>query len=94
MESFFKEEVRENVQDMYEYISEAFADMIDDLDWMDDDTKDAALDKLEDVDVNVGYMDEIFDDQVLDEKYGDYLLMPDMSYVEMVLRMEAVNYQV
>lgn len=79
---------------MYEYITEAFTDMIEELDWMDDDTKDAALDKLDAIDVNVGYMEEIYDDDRLDEVYGGLQLTSSMSYIEMVNAINARDLKV
>uniref|UniRef100_A0A915D9Q0 Peptidase M13 N-terminal domain-containing protein n=1 Tax=Ditylenchus dipsaci TaxID=166011 RepID=A0A915D9Q0_9BILA len=40
MDSFFPEKTREQMEDLFGYIEEAFGDMIDDVDWMDEGTRD------------------------------------------------------
>ncbi|KAI1715811.1 peptidase family m13 domain-containing protein [Ditylenchus destructor] len=87
-EAFFPEDVRTSVTDLFDYIDEAFGDMLEEVDWMDDDTRDEALDKLDAMEIHMGYVDEIFDDERIEEIYGGYDLRAGMSYVEMIAMMD------
>ncbi|KAI1718625.1 peptidase family m13 domain-containing protein [Ditylenchus destructor] len=87
-EAFFPEDVRTSVMDMFDYIDEAFGDMLEELDWMDDDTRDEALDKLDAIDIHIGYVEEIFDDERIEEIYEGYDLRAGMSYVEMIAMLD------
>ncbi|KAI1715809.1 peptidase family m13 domain-containing protein [Ditylenchus destructor] len=83
-ETFFPEDIRTSVTDLFDYIDEAFGDMLEEVDWMDDDTRDEALDKLDAMEIHMGYVDEVFDDERIEEIYEGYDLRAGMSYVEMI----------
>ena len=58
VEKHFPPEAKERMADMLFYLSEAYADSIENLEWMGDDTKAKALEKLSKFTPKVGYPDE------------------------------------
>jgi predicted metalloendopeptidase len=58
VEKHFPPEAKERMKDMLHYLSEAYADSIRNLEWMSDDTKTKALEKLSKFTPKVGYPDE------------------------------------
>uniref|UniRef100_A0A915ENF0 Peptidase M13 N-terminal domain-containing protein n=1 Tax=Ditylenchus dipsaci TaxID=166011 RepID=A0A915ENF0_9BILA len=82
---FYDEEAKtETIKTMYKYMDEAFRDIIEESTWMDEDTKDKALEKLDQMELFVGYIPSIFDKKKIIERYGKFKLTPQMSFVEMV----------
>ncbi|RUS83741.1 hypothetical protein EGW08_008492, partial [Elysia chlorotica] len=67
----FKKGSKEEAQEMIENVRTAFTDNLPNLDWMDDATRAAALDKANAVTDMIGYPDYILDNQKLDNKYED-----------------------
>uniref|UniRef100_A0A915E441 Uncharacterized protein n=1 Tax=Ditylenchus dipsaci TaxID=166011 RepID=A0A915E441_9BILA len=88
VESFFRDDVRDAVQDLFSYIEEAFIDMVEDLDWMDDDTKDEALDKLDAIKIHIGYFDQVFDEDRVNDIYEEYKLTTQMNFLEIVSNLD------
>ncbi|GMR32607.1 hypothetical protein PMAYCL1PPCAC_02802, partial [Pristionchus mayeri] len=73
-----KREVQEDVRNMTKRIVDSLSDMINSLDWMDDDGKDAAHEKSRQLLQNIGWPDwfEPFDgssDDVVNEYHVDYM---------------------
>ncbi len=58
IEEAFSEEEKEAVTEMVERIVERYRERIYELDWMEDETKEAAVKKLDAMGINVGYPDE------------------------------------
>jgi putative endopeptidase len=58
VEKHFPPEAKERMADMLYYLSEAYADSIRNLEWMGDETKEKALEKLSKFTPKVGYPDE------------------------------------
>jgi len=58
VERHFPPEAKERMKDMLYYLSEAYADSIRNLDWMSDETKQKALEKLSKFTPKVGYPDQ------------------------------------
>jgi putative endopeptidase len=58
VEKHFPPEAKERMADMLYYLSEAYADSIKNLEWMGDETKEKALEKLSKFTPKVGYPDE------------------------------------
>ncbi|XP_065344270.1 endothelin-converting enzyme homolog [Cloeon dipterum] len=65
---YFDEERKQKTERMVDDIHQAFIQLITDLDWMDEQTKRLALDKLDAVKPNIGYPEWLFNPAVLDER--------------------------
>ncbi|XP_014244702.1 neprilysin-2-like [Cimex lectularius] len=61
---------------------------IKDLEWMDDDTKDAALKKIEDILPYIGYNDDLFDVNKLIEYHKQWTMKSNASFYEAYLSLE------
>jgi len=71
-------------------IKAQFKKMLQEVDWMDDETMNAALDKESNMGVYVGYVDELFDDEILNQFYSNLDLMED-SYLKNFLMLQKFN---
>jgi len=87
--SFSKEE-KEGSLAMINGIKAQFKEMLQELDWMDDETKNAALDKESNMGVYVGYVDELFDEEIMNQFYSNLDLMQD-SYLKNFLMLQKFN---
>ncbi|GAU91875.1 hypothetical protein RvY_04050 [Ramazzottius varieornatus] len=65
----FKEDSKEIAQLMIREISISFIDLVGQVDWMDDNTKSKAKDKMGGMIDNIGYPDQILDLAKLDDEY-------------------------
>ena len=61
----FKPNQKKVIQTMISYIKDAFKGMLNENDWMDEDTKVQALKKLKKMDNHIAYPDEVLDENVL-----------------------------
>jgi predicted metalloendopeptidase len=68
----FSSEMRENVMKIVRDVKTAFIEMLEKVDWMDDETKIVAQEKAEKIDFQVGYADEQLDDKKLAEFYDKF----------------------
>ena len=71
VEKHFPPEAKERMADMLYYLSEAYADSIRNLEWMGDETKEKALEKLSKFTPKVGYPDEWRDYTTLEVSADD-----------------------
>ena len=87
--SFSKEEKEGSVA-MINGIKAQFKKMLQELDWMDAQTKEAALDKESKMGVYVGYVDELFDNEIMNQFYSNLNLLQD-SYLKNYLMLQKFN---
>lgn len=66
---YFREDSKKVAVEMVTDIKEAFAEIIESRDWMDEDTKTAAMDKLQRMSVNIAYPNELMNDHIVTEYY-------------------------
>ncbi|KAH3827034.1 hypothetical protein DPMN_128962 [Dreissena polymorpha] len=71
VEEAFDEEAKHKALEMIHEIREAFYERLNDLDWMDEETKARAKEKAKYIKENIGYPDFILDDEELNEYYKD-----------------------
>jgi putative endopeptidase len=71
VEKHFPPEAKKRMADMLYYLSEAYADSIKNLEWMGDETKEKALEKLSKFTPKVGYPDEWRDYSTLEVSADD-----------------------
>jgi len=88
--SSFSKEAKESSVAMINGIKAQFKKMLQDLDWMDAQTKEAALDKESKMGVYVGYVDELFDNEIMDQFYSNLNLLQN-SYLENYLMLQKFN---
>lgn len=87
---FFPKEAKETILEMIGNLKEAFRLNIQELDWMDDETKSKALDKLNMTKEFIGYPDEILDQAILEELYKDLTVDSD-DFLGSYLRIISLN---
>ena len=85
VQRYFKEESKAMTIEMVNNILSAFGDILNDVTWMDDITKQEALKKLHSMVAHVGYPDELLDNSKLEEYYRKLEVDPD-KYFESVLK--------
>ncbi|XP_008202483.2 neprilysin-2 [Nasonia vitripennis] len=78
---YFDNEAKHNAEEMIQNIQQSFKNILRELDWMDEKTKKAALEKVDWIAPYIAYPDEFFDDQKLDDFYKDFEVM-DLSYLK------------
>ena len=73
---------------MISYMKRAFRDILDnDVDWMDDETKQGAYDKLDNMIEMLGYPDEMVDFDEMSRVHEGLEVLPG-KYLETILGME------
>ena len=65
----FSPEAKEAMLDMISYLRSAFKGIIDDLDWMDEATKESARTKLDKMRQFIAYPDEMLDQDTVDSHF-------------------------
>ena len=73
----FHRESKEEAQGMIDSIKAAFEHRLDNLKWMDDTTRQAALVKAQAISDMIGYPSFIEDETALDAKYADLKIHPN-----------------
>jgi neprilysin len=84
VKNFFKKESRNVAKQMVESIQEEFQKILENVTWMDDSTRAAAMKKAKAMIAHIGYPDELMNDTKLVEFYDD-LTLDDSKYFESVL---------
>ncbi|XP_055853046.1 neprilysin-2 isoform X2 [Episyrphus balteatus] len=82
----FKEDAKHIAMEMVDSIRSVFSGILTQVDWMDEQTRKSALEKLNSMTTHIGYPDEITDDSKLSEYY-DSLEIDSDKYFESFLRM-------
>lgn len=67
---YFNEEARQNAIEMVADIRAEFEDILRKVDWMDDHTRQNALDKAKSMSTHIAYPDELLDNRKLEEFYN------------------------
>ncbi|XP_066258701.1 neprilysin-2 isoform X4 [Euwallacea similis] len=83
---FFNEEARQNAKEMVADIREEFEEILKKVDWMDEKTKQNAMDKAKSMSTHIGYPDEMLDDKKLVEFYQD-LELDENKYLRSILNL-------
>lgn len=83
---YFNEEARQNAKEMVADIRAEFQDILKNVDWMDDETRQNALDKAKSMSTHIAYPDELLDDNKLEEFYDGLELDPD-QYMRSILNL-------
>uniref|UniRef100_A0A1I8EZ57 Peptidase family M13 containing protein n=1 Tax=Wuchereria bancrofti TaxID=6293 RepID=A0A1I8EZ57_WUCBA len=80
----FSSDIRMEVLDILENIKEAFQDIVEEIDWMDNSTKEAALQKVAAITNKIGYHDMIMNDTALTEYYKKLNITSEDSYFQIL----------
>ncbi|CAN7975082.1 unnamed protein product, partial [Ixodes persulcatus] len=83
---FFQEESKGAALDMVNFILEEFMAILDDIDWMDEQTRQRARAKAQAIQPYIGYPEELLKDVLVEEHYSKVTLKPD-AYFENVMRL-------
>ncbi|XP_060075613.1 neprilysin-like [Ylistrum balloti] len=86
VEEKFVEEAKNDINLMIDGIQNAFGELLEELTWMDDDTKTLAREKAYYMQRKIGYDDFILNDTSLDARYQNYS-MNENTYFENVLKL-------
>ncbi|KAK4879930.1 hypothetical protein RN001_008076 [Aquatica leii] len=84
--TFFKQNSKSGVQLMVSNLHLKLMKMLNEADWMDEETRKKALEKASFVESHVGYPPELMDDKIIDEYYAQ--LKPSDDYLEFVINIQ------
>jgi membrane metallo-endopeptidase-like protein 1 len=79
----FKKEDRQSALEMIEDLREAFREMLVNNEWMEEETRKYALEKINDMQSLIGFPDFLFNDTALDEYYDKLDFEPNDDYATM-----------
>jgi membrane metallo-endopeptidase-like protein 1 len=86
----FDEAAKQNVMVMVDNLKVAFKEILDEIDWMDATTKDAAHKKVDAMKSEMAYADELRDDTKITEYYSDFDAEIDVAnYYDTILKLRA-----
>lgn len=83
---YFNEDAKKNALEMVGDIREEFIKILKQVDWMDDKTRQNALDKAKSMATHIAYPDELLDNKKLEEFYGN-LQMDSEHYLKSILNL-------
>ncbi|KAL1513423.1 hypothetical protein ABEB36_002838 [Hypothenemus hampei] len=83
---FFNEEARQNAIEMVADIRAEFEDILKKVDWMDEKTKQNALEKAKSMSTHIAYPDEMLNNDKLEEFYSD-LELDENKYLKSILNL-------
>lgn len=85
--AYFKPEAKEAMLEMTSYIRDAFGDILNELDWMDDVTKERAHEKLKAMDQFIAYSDELLNQNAVDNLHAG-LKVDESDYLGNILNLK------
>ncbi|XP_046742992.1 neprilysin-2 isoform X2 [Diprion similis] len=83
---YFKEDAKKNAVEMVADIRHEFTKILEKVDWMDEKTRKAALEKAASMATHIAYPDELLDDKKLEEFYDGLELSPN-DYMGSILNL-------
>ncbi|XP_058061822.1 neprilysin-2 isoform X1 [Anopheles bellator] len=84
---YFREDSKRAALDMVNDIKAVFVDILKKVDWMDEVTRESALEKVSTMATHIGYPDELMSDGKIAEYYKDLEFQPDSNYLNTILYM-------
>ncbi|RZC36911.1 endothelin-converting enzyme 1-like, partial [Asbolus verrucosus] len=91
--NLFKKEAKETLAEMIDFIKEQFTKTLGEVNWMDDTTKNHALDKIKTMHLHIAYPDELLDDQKLEDYYRNLTFSPT-DYLHSILNLTLFKYHI
>ena len=92
VKNFFMKESRNVAKEMVESIKIEFQKILENVSWMDESSKSAAIKKAREMVVHIGYPDELMNDKKLIEYYGN-LTLDEGKFFESVLNVSIFDNQ-
>lgn len=83
---YFKEDSKRNALEMVNGIRKEFEKILNNVDWMDDETRVSATKKLHSMSTHIGYPDEIMNNEKIEDYYRN-LEIDQNNYLQSVLNM-------
>ncbi|KAG0411557.1 hypothetical protein HPB47_011287, partial [Ixodes persulcatus] len=83
---FFQEDSKDAALDMVKFILKEFMAILNDIDWMDEQTRKRARAKAKAIQPYIGYPEELLNDALVEEHYRNVTLQPD-AYFENIMRL-------
>lgn len=83
---YFREDSKAAALEMVNGIQKEFETMLNDVKWMDNETRQSALNKLKAMSTHIGYPDEIMNDAKIEKQYEN-LKIDENNYLTSVLNM-------
>lgn len=87
---YFNEDTKKAATILVHSIHEEFLNILQNVSWMDEETKAAAIEKAHTVDYHIAYPDELTDNNKLEEYYDGLELDPN-SYFQSILNIRKFN---
>ncbi|XP_035795572.1 neprilysin-2-like isoform X1 [Anopheles albimanus] len=84
---YFREESKRAALDMVNDIKGVFVDILKKVEWMDEVTRQSALEKVATMATHIGYPDELMNDTKIAEYYKDLEFQPESNYLNTILYM-------
>lgn len=93
VKNHFSEQSKEAALEMVDYIREEFLRILDEIDWMDEETRDEARSKARAISHFIGYPDELLRDELIEDYYKGIELRRNNFYANTrLLRIWSTNY--
>lgn len=70
---YFSSESKQQASDLVRQIKQQFKNLLKSVDWMDEETRQSAVEKADTVSDHIGYPDELLDDEELQETFKEVL---------------------
>lgn len=93
VQKYFDETSRDDTVQMTMQLQQAFKEMLLSLDWLDDETKFMATEKMESMRLKIGYPDFILNLDELAERYSDVTTHPDYYFENMLSILRVIDKQ-
>lgn len=82
MRKYFSSESKQHASELVKEIKNEFKNLLKRIDWMDEQTRQRAIDKADGISDHIGYPDELLDDGVLGQTFREVLvLLPRQIFV-------------
>lgn len=90
---YFNKETKDITTELVDDIGEEFLEILKNLDWMGESTKNEAIEKLNSMKKLIGYPDELLDDAKLEEYYKDVEITSN-NYIDIILNVSKFQLEV
>lgn len=93
VQKYFDENSKHDTVEMTRQLQQAFVDMLSSLNWLDEDTRYLATEKVKSMHLKIGYPDFILDLDDLSQRYSDVVTHPDYYFENMLSILRVINKQ-
>ncbi|CAG5075241.1 Similar to Nep2: Neprilysin-2 (Drosophila melanogaster) [Cotesia congregata] len=94
VKNYFNDAIKNNTRELVNHIESQLKVTLEKLDWMDEETKKNALDKVNAITNRIAYDDGILDDDKMNEAYKNFDLSENSSYLDMILSIRLFKYNI